>query len=87
MKKLTPSQGCSLHAEPQTVHCRPARHGIWAEDLVPSRVAGKKLRGVDATYEMTWAPDGRALFAYGQKQNPGKYYIVWLDIGSHDILP
>ncbi len=47
----------------------------------------KKVKGVTGVYEMTWAPDGRATFAWGPQQTPGKRHVVWLRIGSHDILP
>ncbi len=47
----------------------------------------KKVKGASGSYEMTWAPDGRATFAWGLQQTPGKRHVVWLRIGSHDILP
>ena len=47
----------------------------------------KKVRGVPGAYEMSWAPDGRATFAWGLEQVPGKRHVVWLRIGDHNILP
>ena len=47
----------------------------------------KKVKGAPSVYEMTWAPDGRATFAWGTHQTPGKRHVIWLRIGSHDILP
>ncbi len=35
---------------------------------------------------MTWAPDGRALFRYGDPVCEGEPHVVWLRIGTHDIL-
>jgi len=35
---------------------------------------------------MTWAPDGRALFRYGDPVREGEPHVVWLRIGTHDIL-
>ncbi len=37
-------------------------------------------------FEMTWAPDGRATFEYGQEQHPGEPHIVWRRVGSHDVF-
>ena len=47
----------------------------------------KKVKGSPGVYEMTWAPDGGATFAWGPQQTPGKRHVIWLRIGSHDILP
>ena len=47
----------------------------------------KKVRGANDVYEMTWASDGRAIFAVGNPSQEGKFHIVWLDIGGHEILP
>jgi hypothetical protein len=37
-------------------------------------------------WEMTWAPDGRATFAYGPEVLAGQLHIVWRRIGTHDIF-
>lgn len=47
----------------------------------------KKLRGANDVYEMTWDSDGRATFAMGNPIQEGRFHIVWLDIGGHEILP
>ncbi len=48
------------------------------------RVKGvQRLPGV---FEMTWADDGRALFRYGTSPNAGDVHIIWMRVGSHDIL-
>lgn len=47
----------------------------------------KKVVGASDVYEMSWAPDGRATFAWGSEQILGKRYVVWLQVGGHDILP
>ena len=48
------------------------------------RVKGlRRRRGV---YEMTWAPDGRALFRYGKAKRNSDPHIIWLSIGTHEIL-
>lgn len=46
----------------------------------------KGVRGYEGVFEMTWAPNGRATFNYGEERLPGHPHIVWRRIGSHDIL-
>lgn len=51
--------------------------------------AGLRIRGVaghPGIYEMTWAPDGRATFEYGDPVQPGEWHVIWRRIGSHDIF-
>ncbi len=35
---------------------------------------------------MTWAPNGRATFQYGDEATPGETHVIWRRIGTHDIL-
>jgi hypothetical protein len=46
----------------------------------------KKYQKRPGLFEMTWAPDGRALFAYGPERRIGEPHVVWHAIGSHDIF-
>lgn len=46
----------------------------------------KGYRGERGVFEMTWAPDGRALFSYGAEVHPGEPHVVWLRIGGHEIF-
>lgn len=46
----------------------------------------KGVAGHPGIYEMTWAPDGRATFEYGDPVQPGERHIIWRRIGSHDVL-
>ncbi len=46
----------------------------------------KRLERSPDVWEMTWAANGRALFSYGPPKRPGQQHIVWLRIGTHDIL-
>ena len=51
--------------------------------------AGLRVKGVRAAsgvLEMTWAPDGRATFHFGEEKRPGEPHVVWRRIGTHDIL-
>ncbi len=49
--------------------------------LAPARWQRKR-----DVFEMTWADDGRALFKYGASPHEGDNHIIWLRIGSHEIL-
>lgn len=46
----------------------------------------KRVQGTVAVFEMTWAPDGRATFQYGEELRPGEPHIVWRRVGTHDIF-
>lgn len=46
----------------------------------------KGLRRQRGVFEMTWAPDGRALFTYGVSPHEGDVHVTWLRIGTHAIL-
>ena len=49
---------------------------------------GLRVKGVTAhpgIFEMTWAPDGRATFSYGEEHVPGTAHVIWRRIGTHAI--
>jgi len=82
---------------PQQVDRFRARLGEFIHDLremeegqrlwFRSGLRVKKLSGAPETYEMSWAPDGRATFAIGDPIVADKLHIEWLRIGGHEILP
>lgn len=50
---------------------------------------GLRVRGVQGApgiFEMTWAPDGRATFHYGDPIREGEVHVVWRRVGTHAIL-
>lgn len=50
---------------------------------------GLRVRGVQRApgiLEMTWAPDGRATFQFGEPIADGEPPIVWRRVGTHDIF-
>lgn len=50
---------------------------------------GLRVRGVQGArnvYEMTWAPNGRATFEYGDERIEGEPHVVWRRVGTHDIF-
>jgi hypothetical protein len=44
------------------------------------------VQGHAGVWEMTWAPDGRATFHYGDEIRPGDPHIIWRRIGTHAIF-
>jgi hypothetical protein len=51
---------------------------------------GLRIKGIQALpgcYALTWADDGRAIWSYGAEQREGEAHILWIAIGTHDILP
>jgi hypothetical protein len=46
----------------------------------------KRVQGHPGVWEMTWAADGRATFAYGREVRDGEPHVVWRRIGDHSIL-
>jgi hypothetical protein len=44
------------------------------------------VQGAAGIYEMTFAPDGRATFSYGDEVRPGEAHIVWRRVGTHDVF-
>lgn len=46
----------------------------------------KGLQGHSGIYEMTWAPDGRATWEYGQEQFPGKTHVIWRRVGARAVF-
>ena len=50
------------------------------------RLRVKRMQGHAAIWEMTWAPDGRATFEYGDEVQPGQPHIIWRRVGTHSIF-
>jgi len=46
----------------------------------------KKIEGADGIFEMTFAPDGRATFEFGDERFPDEPHVIWRRVGTHDIL-
>ncbi|WP_431879036.1 hypothetical protein [Amycolatopsis sacchari] len=58
------------------------RLGRFAETLRVKRVQATR----EKVWEMTWAPDGRATFQYGEERRPGDPHVIWRRVGTHDIF-
>lgn len=46
----------------------------------------KGVQGSPGMFELTWAPDGRAVFSYGASIREGEPHIVWHAVGTHEVL-
>ena len=46
----------------------------------------KRVWGTARVWEITWAPDGRATWQYGEEHVPGEPHIVWRRIGTRSIF-
>ena len=46
----------------------------------------KGIKGSPGLYELTWAPEGRAVFSHGAPVREGQPHIVWHAVGTHDVL-
>ena len=46
----------------------------------------KPVEGHEGVWELTWAPNGRATFAYGKQQRPNEPHVIWRRVGTHDIF-
>jgi hypothetical protein len=50
---------------------------------------GLRVKGVQSApgvFEMTWAPNGRATWQYGDEIQSGERHVVWRRVGTHDIF-
>ena len=52
----------------------------------PPELRIKRVQGVRDVWEMTFAADGRATFAYGQAEREGEAHVAWRRVGTHDVL-
>lgn len=46
----------------------------------------KRVQGYPGVWEVTWGPDGRATFEYGQEIRSGEPHVIWRRIGTHDVF-
>jgi hypothetical protein len=57
-----------------------------APPAFPPGLRVKRVQGMSGVWEITFAPDGRATFAYGEEVIPGQPHVIWRRIGTHDVL-
>ncbi len=80
-ERLSPAQQAAFLAAVQQ----------FVEDLQRNRTFRKGLRvkrvqGATGIFEMTWAPDGRATFEYGDEVTQGQPHVVWRRVGTHAVF-
>ena len=46
----------------------------------------KRVQGHHGIWELTWAPDGRATFKYGDEVISGEPHVIWRRVGTHEIF-
>lgn len=46
----------------------------------------KRVQGTAEVWEMTWAPDGRATWQYGDEIQSGEVHVIWRRVGTHAIF-
>lgn len=54
--------------------------------LFPPGPRVRRVQGTDGVWEVTFAPDGRATFHYGDEIRAGDPHVVWRRVGTHDVL-
>lgn len=52
----------------------------------PPHLRVKRVQGHIGVWELTFAPDGRATFAYGDEVVAGEAHVIWRRIGNHSIF-
>lgn len=74
-------------AEREQFHLARAKfvQGLRSGQMAPGLRLGQ-LTGHPGVYELTWAPDGRATFTYGDEVRPGERHVIWRRIGGHEIF-
>jgi hypothetical protein len=50
------------------------------------RLRVRGVQGAAGVFELTWADDGRATFAYGHAVREGETHIIWRRIGTDEIF-
>jgi hypothetical protein len=60
--------------------------GWGPESSSRPRLRVKRMQGHPGVWEMSWAPDGRATFEYGDEIHQGQAHIVRRRVGTHSIF-
>ena len=59
--------------------------GLRSGDM-PNGLRIKRVQGSPGVFEMTFAPDGRATFSFGEPVLKGRPHVIWRRVGTHDIF-
>jgi hypothetical protein len=52
----------------------------------PPTLRVKRVQGTRGVWELSFASDGRATFAYGDEVFAGEPHVIWRRVGTHDVL-
>ncbi len=52
----------------------------------PAGLRVKGVQGHPGVFEMTFAPDGRATFEYGEEVVKGERHVIWRRVGDQSIF-
>ena len=80
-ERLTATQQAAFLVEVQQFVDDLQRDQVFRKGL---RVKG--IQSASGVFEMTWAPDGRATFEYGDEVTVGVPHVVWRRVGTHTIF-
>jgi hypothetical protein len=59
---------------------------LAAHAEMPPGLRVKGVQGANGVFELTFAPDGRATFEYGEELVQGEVHVIWRRIGTHVIF-
>jgi hypothetical protein len=45
-----------------------------------------RVQGTTGVWEITFAPDGRATFEYGEEIAAGEPHVIWRRVGTHGVI-
>ena len=79
--KLTRAQRDRFREVVKTQFVPDLRTGLFRP-----RLRVKRIDAVPGLYEVTWALDGRATWAFGEAVRPGEPHVIWHMIGTHVIF-
>jgi hypothetical protein len=54
--------------------------------VFPPALRVHRVQGTAGVWEITFAPDGRATFAYGEEIIAGEPHVIWRRVGNHGVL-
>lgn len=85
-KRLTPEQRNRFRTALGRFIDDPWAMEVGARQWFRPGLRVKRVQGTRGLYEMTWAPDGRATFSWGDTAISGLLHVEWERCGDHGIL-
>jgi hypothetical protein len=58
-----------------------------APPVFPPALRVQRVQGAEDIWDITFAPDGRATFRYGEEVVPGEPHVLWRRVGSQPCSP